>query len=532
MTRARLPRAAVELALLLVIAAGLLARIAALPSYVPDSGDEWGNAISALRVLYNGGNPAMFLHPSLYYGVTALTYLVVHGVAHGLGAIDPTFTPADLFAVDERWFVFTARAVSVASAALALWALYALGRALWDRVTGLAAAALLAVLPLHAVYSEAVRVDSLFLAVFLFACGRIVAAVQQPGRRADDVAALACGLAAGANYNGGLLLIWLLGAQSTRRDGAPARARRLLRTALIAGGVFLATSPFILLDAATFARQFAFQSSLALLAHPGIEGRGAFFYAQTLLDTAPLLAASIGVSVLALALLGTARERFVLSLPVVYFALFSLMGTKYDRFVLPALALFLLVVAALPVVLARRAAPHPRVAGALHGLALVAIVANLAVLTPRAIPVPRHDALAAPRRTLFDWLAANAPPHARVLIESGVVPLLDAQGEPTPLGAALRAALVRMRPELDHEYRTAVFIGGLQNYDAADVTERRVDLAIVSSRNLEYISRRCEAYPEVCAVYAALRAQARIAYVTPLGVEPVVIYDLRQPANG
>ncbi|MBX3025702.1 glycosyltransferase family 39 protein [bacterium] len=528
MPLSRVFRAAVELALLAVVGGGVLARIVALPSYVPDSGDEWGNTITPLRVLYNHGNPATFLHPSLYYHLTAGAYAAVFGAARALGLVDPSLAMADLFVVDDRWFVFTARAVSVLSATLALWALHAIGRTLWDRTSGLAAAALLALLPLHAAYSDAARVDSLFLALFLFAFGRILLAARRPSRGADDLAAAAVGLATGANYNGGLLIAWLAAAQLRRAGDPPrARARRLARSALLSAAAFLISSPFVLLDLPTFARQFAFQSSLALRPHPGSEGRGLLFYAQDLIASDPLLAGTIAAGGLAIAVLGTRLERFAATLPVVYFALFSLIDTKYDRFILPALALFLLYAAGLPFVLARAARRQPIVARGLSIAALALLAANLAVLAPRAIPIPRHEQLEPARAPLLDWFAANAPPRARVLVESGIVPLLDAFDEPAPFGPALRDALARARPALSQEFHSAVFIGGTSYYDPAAIAARRYDFVVVSPRNQRYLERQCDAFPQVCAVYEALRSHARVAYRTPEGIEPALVYDLR-----
>lgn len=521
MPRSRFLRAVVELALLAVVVAGAMARVVALPSYVPDSGDEWGNTITPLRMLYNHGNPATFLHPSLYYTLTAGAYAAVFGAARTLGLVDPSLAMADLFVLDDRWFVFTSRAVSALAAMLAMWALYAIGRALWDRASGLAAAALLAILPLHAAYSDAARVDSLFLAIFLFALGRILHAARRPSRGADDLAAAAVGLATGANYNGGLLFVWLAAAQWRRAGESPrARARRLGRSALLSAAVFLLSSPFVLFDFPTFARQFLFTSGLALAPHPGVEGRGGLFYARELIATDPLLAGTIAAGGLAIAVLGTRLERFAASVPVVYFALFSLIDTKYDRFILPALALFLLCAAGLPFVLARAARGLPIVALAL-------LVANIAVLTPRAIPIPRHERLEPARAALFDWFAASAPPRARVLVESGIVPLLDAFDEPAPFGPALRDALVHTRPALAHDFHSAVFIGGISHYDPAAIAARRYDFVVVSPRNQRYMEGRCEAFPQVCAVYDALRTHARVVYRTPEGVEPALVYDLR-----
>lgn len=517
-----------DLALLAVILAGLAARIAGLPTYVPDSGDEWGNTLTPLRVLHEGGNPGSFLHPSLFYYVAAAVYAVTYAAGWVLGGFDRALSMADLFVLDERWFVFAARAVSVASAALAMGALYALGRRLWNRLAGLTAAALLAVLPLHAVYSEAVRVDSFFLAVFLAATAAIVRALEEADGAAPTSAAVLTGLAIGANYNGAILLPWLLAALLLRPAGAS--ARDCGRALLLAAAAFLVSSPFVLLDAGTFARHVAFIASLSTTEHPGMEGRDALFYARELVGTAPLLAAVIAVASLLTLLLGNRAERFVLALPLAYFALFSYaVRTKFDRFILPALALLLLFPAGLPALLARRLAARRIARAVLPGLACGLLVACLAGLWPRAIPVPGHEMLARPDAALFDWLGARVPPRSTVLVEAGLVPLLDAMDGPGPLAAELQRSLVRIRPDLDHRFLGASFVGGTVNYGAGILSDGRVDYAVVSSRNLRRVAEQCDAYPEVCAFYRQLQAHGRLVFTTPEGVEPVAVYQVGAP---
>src|SRR6185295_685451 len=98
----------------------------------------------------------------------------------------------------------------------------------------LAAAALLAVLPLHAVYSQTVRVDSLFLAVFLLALLALVRRLQ--GRGGAAIAAVLTGLAIAANYNGAILLPWLFAALCLGPGGTT--ARQLGRAALLVAVAF------------------------------------------------------------------------------------------------------------------------------------------------------------------------------------------------------------------------------------------------------------------------------------------------------
>jgi 4-amino-4-deoxy-L-arabinose transferase-like glycosyltransferase len=527
-TVAAVARAAVAFALLAVVGAGVAARLADLPLYVADSGDEWGNTLAPLRILYAGGDPGTFLHPSLFYDVTAAAYAAVYGALRLAGRIDGATGVADLLVLDQRWLVFTARAVSLLSGALAMLALWALGRALWNPLSGLAAAALLAVLPLHAVYSQTVRVDSLFLAVFLAALLATVRLLQGRGRA--DTAAVLTGLAIAANYNGGILLPWL-GAALWWQPGAR-DPRQWWRAALLVGAAFLVACPFALLNAPAFLLHLRFIAGLSSLEHVGMEGRGPLFYVRELAHTLPVLTGGIAAAGITMALLGNRAERFVLALAVTYLAVFSLLATKFDRFILPALALFLLLVAGVPSLLARWLARYRWTRAAAVGVGATLVAACLATSWPRAIPVPRHEMLAPSEPLVLDWIAGNAPPRSTIFVESGVVPLLDGVSAPDQLGPVLREALVRVRPGLDHELVHASYVGHIVNYGPTVLADRGVDFAIVSRRNLQSMERQCAAFPDVCAVYDQLRRRGRVAFEAPPGTEPTIVFDLRPEPQG
>lgn len=109
------------------------------------------------------------------------------------------------------------------------------------------------------------------------------------------------------------------------------------------------------------------------------------------------------------------------------------------------------------------------------------------------------------------------------MIESSVVPILDLLADSGSLPAALRESVRRRRPNLDHEYIGATFIGG-RNYDASAITAARVDYAVLARRNMQYVEQRCDAYPDVCDFYRALREHGRLVHETPEGYESVLIY--------
>lgn len=533
----------IQVVLFLVVVAGVVARLVGLPLYTPDSGDEWGNTIAPFRVLFEHGNPGLFFHPSLYYYVTAAVYAALFAVLKLTGAVDGSLSMTDLFVLDERYFVFAARAVSVLSAALAMWALYALGKSLWDRQAGLMAAALLAVLPLHAVYSEAVRVDSLFLPVFIYAFSRIVRILQHPDRAAYDKAGFLTGLATGTNYNGAVLALWLIAAHLLQSgDGRandlardPSRqagdTRSLGRALGLSVVGFVLSSPFLFIDFETSIQYIAFISGLSLAQHPGMEGRGFLFYVEEMARMHPYLFVVIGLSSLAIAWFGNRTERFVLSLPVGYLLLFSLVGTKFDRFILPAMALFLLVAGGLPFVLARRFAARRWAAVGSRLVSYALLFVCLATMAPGAIPIPQHEMLARPDGVLLAWIERNARPRSNILIESGILPLIDTTLVPGRFAAAVRGSLVAMRPGLDHEFISAVYVGGRSNYEPGVLAAKRIDYAVISPRTVRYIESRCDALPDICAFYRELRAAGSIAFETPEGLEPAVVYAVRPVAS-
>lgn len=512
-----------DAALLALIAAGLGARALALPGYVPTSGDEWGNTLAPLRMWAESGNPGTFFHPSLYYGVTAVAYAVVAWGARLSGAVAPG-TAIDLFVAEPQWLVYTARAVSLAGAALAMWGLYAFGRWLWTRRAGLLAAALLAVVPVQAAHAIAARVDALFVALFVLAAHQVVRLLDEPA--ANRRAGVLLGLASGANYNGALLAPWLVAAHALR-DGRAAW-RPAARALVVAALVGLATSPFLLLDLPTARLYIGFILGLSTGAHAGMEGRGVWFYAEELARATPLLAATVALAALAVAGWGTRRERFALSIPVGYFLVFSAVSTKFDRFILPGEALFLLIAGGLPVIAARVLPPRwPARLGRLAATAL--LLACLVDLTPRAIPLPPSPALPSAQGLVLDWIAAHAAPRSTVLVESGVAPLLDIVTAPDRLAAAVHASLVRQRPSLDHTYLSAIIIGSQQHYGAEVLDRQGIDYVVVSRRNQHGMRQRCAAFPDVCAFYDALEARGQLVFETPDEIEAARIYALRAP---
>jgi hypothetical protein len=296
----------------------------------------------------------------------------------------------------------------------------------------------------------------------------------------------------------------------------------------IAGAAFVASSPFILIDAGTFIRNFMFVSGLSVTEHPGMEGVGVFFYAQDLLHVSIYLCLAIVLSAAAVVAVGNRTERFVLSLPVAYFILFSVLRTKFDRFALPAVALFLLVASGLPSILGRRFASRAVIGATAAAAAYGLLFLSIGTMAMKSMPIPGHEMLSPPDGPLLEWIEHNVPSRSNILIESGIVPLIDTLMEPGQFGAELRQSVVAVRPALDHTFVDAVYVGGLSNYGLEVLKSKNIDYAIVSARTMDYIERRCSAFPEVCDLHRELRAKGRVVYESPAGVERIIVYAVRR----
>lgn len=251
--------------LLVVVVVGILIRVVGLFLYVPDSGDEWGNTVAPFRILLDRGNPDTFFHPALYYYVTAAAYVGIYSFAKAAGVVNAALSMTDLFVLDQRYFVFAARGVSVLASGFTFWAVYALGKSLWHRQEALTAAALVAVLPGHVLYSKTVRVDSLFLLLFVVAFTSIVHLTKDVRPASYAKAGVLTGLATAANYNGAILVVWMLLAhvlQGRKSSAVPsmsgqrAGALNLIMGLTLAAVTFLAANPYVVLNFETFIYNF------------------------------------------------------------------------------------------------------------------------------------------------------------------------------------------------------------------------------------------------------------------------------------
>ena len=369
----------------------------------------------AVRFFGGGLNPGYFLNPpgytELLFGVYALWFRGRGAVEHALAS-----DPGELFAI--------ARVVVALLGTLAVWLLHRAGARLFDRATGLLAAATAAVAFLPVFYGHLALNDVPAMAAASAALLATVHVLRGGGTRAVLLGGLAAGLAAGTKYTAGIVLLPLLSAIVVTRP-APRRAL-LLAAGMLATTLagFLLANPYALLDFSAFHDGIAQQRTYASgdeLAKLGLTQRsGILYYLWTLtwgLGWAPALAA-LGGAVL-LALRDRAAALVLLPAPLLYLLFMGTQERYFARWLLPVLPLLILLAASFGVALARALARRaPRLAPAAAALVALALLGQGLLAS---LHVDRVLARPDTRGTLRAWMLDHVPAGTRVVIEP-VVP--------------------------------------------------------------------------------------------------------------
>jgi hypothetical protein len=339
------PRYAVAVAVVLAVALGL--RLWGVGSGLPwvYNVDEAQHFVP-LAVGMQGGN----LDPGGYFAnPPAFTYLLAGLFRLWLGGHTGRVYYSDHST--ELWLI--ARVTSGVLGTLAVWLLYLAGARMFDRRTGLLAAAVMAVAFLPVFYGKLALNDSPTLApVCLSLWGS--AGIVRFGRGRDFViAGLGFGLAAATKYTGGIVVLPLLVAGVSRISVAGGRRRAALWLTLagvIAVAAFIAANPYSVIDFHRFIHQLAQQSSESESdGKLGLTyGSGVFYYLWSItwgVGWVPAVAAVAGAVMLALR-----RRWWLLALLVpaaaAYLAFMGLQGRYFGRWVMPIVPIVCLLAAA------------------------------------------------------------------------------------------------------------------------------------------------------------------------------------------
>ncbi len=487
-------------------------------------------------------NPQFFLYPSFFFYLLAAVDLLAAPVLWVARGQNPLSMAA--FVVDPGPYYLLGRLVSAAFGTASVYLIYRLGREAYGRPAGLVGALFLAVLPLHVAYSHMAVTDVTATAISLLALVLLHEAGRGRGRRWLIAGAAAAGLATSTKYNLGMLVlpatvaaIYACRGEAASRVAAGGQAARvwlrLLAARLYAPmlAAFVLGSPFVLLDAPHFVRDFIRQN--------GIQSRGWLGYENTpngfWYNLSTNLEGTLGIVLLVLALAGIVwalvrRTRIDLILApyvVVYFVYVSTWKALADRYLLPILPLLVLLAARLLAdVLClkgrRRAVAIPLVA--------VLIAAALVVPLSSSLRFDRGLAGADTRLIAKAWVERAVPEGSVIAAENYGPPLVPREDEVHFAGASRSVASYRLlslklpSPGVPEPTHSMAWLRG-----------EGAEYVIVASTVYDRVLRAPSVYPDVVAFYRHLESEAELVKVfTPGAGEqgPVIkIYRLDEPES-
>ncbi|MCU0256568.1 MAG: glycosyltransferase family 39 protein [Vicinamibacterales bacterium] len=325
------------LAFWLVLAAGSILRLAHLGAGIPYAVgiDEPAIMTTVTRILKSGDfNPHFFEYPTGYIYVQlggAVVTFLLGAMRHAWRAVEQV-GPSD--------FYYGARLLSVAIAAGTIALVHQAGLR-WGARAALAAAALLAVLPMHVRESHFALTDTPLTFAAALTLLLTLRASERPSLRAFLFAGAAAGFAAGIKYNGLMAVSMpLVAAFATGRGRHPSRAAAAAVVVASCVAAFFVTTPYAIFDLPAFLNGFGTQA--AAFSKRSAEAEPSWLvYAKHMRLAFGWPGILLCLAGFAIAVYQTARgpERMrwllLLVFPAVYFYLINGWGFMFARYAMP-----------------------------------------------------------------------------------------------------------------------------------------------------------------------------------------------------
>lgn len=470
----------------------------------------------AFHVAVENPNPQFFYYPSFFFYLLAGVYWLVSPLTALMG--DGWLARPGGLVVDPAPFYLIGRLVAVMFGVAGVFLVYLLGRAAFGVWTGLLAAAFAAVEPLHVKYSHLAVTDVPATTLSLLSLLFLLRAAQGRGTGWLTAGAVMAGVATSTKYNLGMLVLPAtvaaayalapLVAGRERRVVAWVRAllRRVYLPMLLA---FVLASPFVIIDAPRFVRDFARQGRIVERGWLGFEGVGNTYWHNFSVN----LTGALGLVLVCLCLAGLAlalwrRSRFDLMVApyvIVYFAYVSSWKELADRYVLPLLPLLLVFAAALVVqALRARSAWRPALAPA------VAALLAAAVLLPLTDSIAYNQSLTGTdvRVRAKAWVERNIEQGGCIASETGGPPLVARRDLRYYRAAGLRPKAYRL-------YVLKLPVPGEPQPQRSLrwLRCRRVEYVIVSSAVRDRVMAAAQHYPRLVSFYRSLDRSAELVRV-------------------
>lgn len=312
----------------------------------------------------------------------------------------------------------TGRLISVALGTASVLMIYLLGRRMYGRRTGVLAALMLAVLPLHVMYSHFLAVD--VPATFLVLCSLVFAARIVEGARLRYylLSGLFAGLAGATKYNTFLVVVAPFVTHTWATKGRTITrlfSWKLAMLILAAAFGFLIGCPGILLYPQHFWHDFIYEARHMQTGHGLVFVNTGSGYAYHLIHS---LLPGMGIPVLALAFIGlfyairrwTPQDMMLIAFVVVYYALIGAVAVRFARYTMPILPVLVLLGARIPGKIMDRMDEAPGIwcsavrviIGACTGLAVIYTLVYSAALDNMLATKDTRD-------RALDWIRENVP---------------------------------------------------------------------------------------------------------------------------
>lgn len=381
----------------------------------------------ALQIMKTGDfNPHFFD----YGGLSIYLHTVVGVFTFLLGAVAGQWSRVDAVWLGD--LLPNARLVTAALGTLTVYLVYRIGLRLGPQVA-LMAGFVMAVLPQHVRESHFALTDTpltllitatLLMSLRAVECGRVPAVVA---------AAWMAGLAASVKYNGAVALIMPLTAALVLP--ASSRLRGLGLALLGAGGAFLLTSPYTVLNLPAFLNGFGKLSQSYTQGRHPFEAAWIYLkYMRNWFSWIEMQPTNVGYVAIVLGVVGVALvalrrgmpltlsgAAIVLVFPCLWFFMLGKQGgLQYGRYLLPMMPMFCL---CLGTALAARWNGSTRFASAGIWAFRIAVIALLVLPAGSAIGWVRDHAHPRTEELACAWIVREVPPGQLVFVEAAAVAL-------------------------------------------------------------------------------------------------------------
>ena len=482
--------------------------------YVPD---EIGVVQSAGLVASGEFRTEVFIYPLLFHAFLIPAHGTYFLYCYLSGIVDSPAAFQEFYFSHPTWFYLTARLISLAFGLLTIWAIYLLGRTVYDRRTGLLAAIISTFFPSLVNFSRIGKVETLFC--FSVIMGMVyISRVYRYNRWKDNIlAGIFGGLAVAAKYNGALIALPLLLAhilryiQNRRSGSRENQAGKFAAAAALMALVSLPFLPFIYIGFKPgMELLLRLRSSLLTVGGDG----GIMAYSRTFSLFCRNLTAAAGVLLPILLVLSLlfyifrgGKKEWLLLTPFLVAALpLTFSGYPLVRYYLPWLLITLIPLCALVIGLAGKIPSSRGRIFAVIVFLLLALFQPLGIIKKRIYLSRQTDT----RSLAYDWVMENIPPDTFIALENNVPPIKSRENEGIP--ACDRYRTIKIPNYYQSFYGGKNWIGRTEE-DTPTIEELQkegISVVIVNSSNYGKYEETPKSFPRRLGFYRNLAEKTRL----------------------